>query len=430
MRRKIAYALGVLVALVVVPASVSAEEVTVKSQEELMSALNNSDVSKITLGSDIETTGKINITRNVTIDGDDHTIKYVGQFFSTVDGEGSSDNTIWSKKSSNGTLGAVYVVQVYCSDVTIKDINLTNGNRAIGVNGGKLTLDGTVDVSGNGFDAIELSHGTAVSSDKVSTLVVSDETFIVNNSENDSNSTLFVDDADAMIIRIKDGKSLSENVTVGKKLSADEINVNVIEKIANDGAVIDSNVFKDIANNKNLILTTADGKVVWVFDGNKVTDTNISVNTGITFTNLAPDKIKSDVSKVTNNYKNMTFLNFSHSGKLPGVAEVTYKVDDVYAIGTKLYVAHFNETTKKLEKVQEVKVDEDGYITFNVEECSSYVLYTGTGATDSATVTVAGNTTTSNPKTGDINLFMILSVIVGTIIGLKYVSKKIALSTK
>lgn len=440
MRKRFAYFFSVLLTLILVPVGVSASEVTVKSQEELLLALDNKDVSQINLGADINTTQKINVTRDVIINGNDYTIKYIGKFRDGKTGVESNDNTVWHSPVAGTTpVGAIYVIQVFNANVTIKDISLINGNRALGINGGKLVLDGTIDVSGNGFDAIELGHGSAPA-DKISTLVVSDETFIINNSENSSNSTLFVDDADAKIIRSKDGKSVTEDLVVGTKLSCNEVNVNIIEKIDNNGATVSSDVFKDIINNKNLILTTEDEKAIWMFDGNKIKDTNISINTGITFTQSAPEKIKSDVSKVTTNYEDKTFLNFAHSGKLPGIAELSYKVDDTYAIGTKLYIAHFNESTKKLDSVQEVEVDEDGYITFNVEECSSYVLYTGIDANnsntstnvknqanDSANATNVSNTTTSNPKTGDINLILILSVIVSAIGGLRYVSKKIAL---
>ena len=52
---------------------------TVNNQAELKEALNDSNISTIILGSDIETTEKINIMRDVTIDGNNKTIKYVGK---------------------------------------------------------------------------------------------------------------------------------------------------------------------------------------------------------------------------------------------------------------------------------------------------------------------------------------------------------------
>ena len=73
---------------------------TVHTQEELKQALSDTSVSTITLGNDIETTEKINIMRPVTIDGNHHTLRYVGTFGSS----GSKDNTVW---------GGIYLLQVY-----------------------------------------------------------------------------------------------------------------------------------------------------------------------------------------------------------------------------------------------------------------------------------------------------------------------------
>lgn len=217
--------------------------------------------------------------------------------------------------------------------------------------------------------------------------------------------------------------------SVDSAFDAGYTNVDINDSIINDS--ISSNIFSKIktSSEKLKISKLDDNKNIvysWSFDGSKLNDTSISVDTDITFTNSAPNEISNDVSKVTTNYKNITFLNFSHDGKLPGIAMVSYKVSDVYSIGTKLYVAHFNESTKKLEKVQEVVVDNDGYVTFNVEECSSYVLYTSDGSTSDAT-NVAN---TVNPKTGDINIIMILFTIVVSIIGLRYVSKRISINVK
>ena len=82
---------------------------TVHNQDELKSALQDSNVATITLANDIETTEKINIMRPVTIDGAGHTMKYVGTFGSS----GSKDNTVW---------GGIYVLQVYKTTATIKNI--------------------------------------------------------------------------------------------------------------------------------------------------------------------------------------------------------------------------------------------------------------------------------------------------------------------
>ena len=104
--------LGIIIGLLVIPnIKVSAlTESVVHDQAEFLEALQNKEVSTIILGNDIETTQKINITRQVTVDGDNHAMKYVGTFGE----EKSSDNKVW---------GGIYLLQIYKTVATVKEIN-------------------------------------------------------------------------------------------------------------------------------------------------------------------------------------------------------------------------------------------------------------------------------------------------------------------
>ena len=150
---------------------------TVRNQEELKSALEDSNISTIVLGNDIETTEKINVMRPVTIDGNGHTMQYVGTF-GDFD---SSDNTIWS---------GIYVLQVYKTEATIRNIALTGGNGGLLINGAKVQLEGTIDLSGNGFGGIELGQGSGV--DSVAHIILTDDTKLVNTTETPDKPTLWV----------------------------------------------------------------------------------------------------------------------------------------------------------------------------------------------------------------------------------------------
>lgn len=136
-----------LFALFAIMPCVNAKSESVTDESTLLNALNDSTVDTIVLENNIETTQKINIIRDVTIDGAGYEIKYVGTF-----GE-SSENTTWA---------GIYVLHAYRSNVTIKNIKLTGGNAALNVNGSKVTLVGTIDVSGNGFGGIEMGKGKNV----------------------------------------------------------------------------------------------------------------------------------------------------------------------------------------------------------------------------------------------------------------------------
>ena len=180
---------------------------TVNNQAELKEALNDSNVSTIILGSNIETTEKINIIRDVTIDGNNKTIKYVGTFGSS----NSSDNTVW---------GGIYVLQVYKSNVTLKNIKLTGGNAGLLINGGHATFVGKIDVSFNGFGGIELGKGSGVT--EAPKLTLTNDAYIINTTEAADKPTLWVpDDTNGAIIEI--GNTEFE-LNAGEELTLDEIN--------------------------------------------------------------------------------------------------------------------------------------------------------------------------------------------------------------
>ena len=210
MTKKIGNFLFILLLTIAIIPVVSVEaqaSKTVNSQSELKAALDDTSITTIVLGQDIETTEKINIMRPVTIDGANHTIRYVGTFGSGQ----SSSNTVW---------GGIYVLQVYKTDVTIRNIKLTGGNAALLINGGTATFEGTIDVSGNGFGGIELGQGSGV--DTVPQLVVSDNATIINTTESADRPTIWVpEDTDKAIWEL--GNATFE-LQAGEELTMEEIN--------------------------------------------------------------------------------------------------------------------------------------------------------------------------------------------------------------
>lgn len=112
--------------------------VTVSTYADFEQAIEDATVSTIKLDGDIDAPGKISILRDVTIDGDGHTIKFDG----TID---------WKSN----------FLQVYKATATVKDLTVEGGNLAFFVNGGTLNLEGTIDMSGN-FGGIGISQGENV----------------------------------------------------------------------------------------------------------------------------------------------------------------------------------------------------------------------------------------------------------------------------
>ena len=180
---------------------------TVNNEAELKDALNDSNISTIIIGSDIETTEKINILRDVTIDGNNKTIRYIGKFGSS----NSTDNTVW---------GGIYVLQVYKCNVTLKNIKLTGGNAGLLINGGHATFIGKIDVSGNGFGGIELGQGSNVTTSP--TLTIDENAEIINTTESKDKPTLWVpSDTNGAVITIG---NTDFRLDSGEELTLDEIN--------------------------------------------------------------------------------------------------------------------------------------------------------------------------------------------------------------
>ena len=408
--------LVLLFAVLVIPFYVNAESKTVKTEEELKNAVADSTVSEIVLGDDIEILGKINITRDLTLDGNGHSITYVGKFFEKLDSEGSDDNTIWSKKSSDGTAGAVYVIQIYKANVEIKDIVLAGGNRGLGINGSTVTLDGTIGFVNNGFQDIELSNGVGVTG--TPTLKLTDNAIVTTDNETDKVESwlIYVDGVEASV----NGKTFSADTSLrASSIGAPVIAVDTVK----EDSKVSKDIFTEAKNSGSLInfgYTNDDGDLLylWSFDANDI-ENPMDVNTGVTFTKNAPDAINSDLSKLVTSYKDVMFMNFMHNGALPGKATITYDVSSKYSVGTKLYIAHYNETTKELESIGEATVSEDGTVSFDIKECSSYVLYTGEESNQQT------NATVENAKTGDIHLIGMISVLCITAIGLFITCKKL-----
>jgi len=117
----------------------------VSTYEEFIKAIDNAKVTKIVFTKDITTNKRIeliNLTRQLTIDGNGHALKFTG------------DNTGWDSN---------YVLHVYNTTnwLTLKDIKITGGDAGLYVNGSYVQLVGTVDVSGNEFGGIEVSKGAS-----------------------------------------------------------------------------------------------------------------------------------------------------------------------------------------------------------------------------------------------------------------------------
>lgn len=190
------------------------DTVTVKSEAEFRQALADK-ATTIVLANDIDVASKIDISYPVTIDGKGFTLK--GQ-----DTEG------WS---------GFYLLHFYKTSGTVKDIKLTGADAGLYANGSKVTLLGTIDVSGNEFGGIEVSQGKNVV--EVPTLDATAAT-LVNDTEDFALPTVWNDGTEgevlmnALFIRtdVKEGQTqyYIHQVTRTEKKVTDFV-LDVLEKI-------------------------------------------------------------------------------------------------------------------------------------------------------------------------------------------------------
>lgn len=180
----------------------------VSTEEELKNAINDDSVTEIELAKDIDIKQTLVITKEKKIDGKNHSLIYTGLFKGGV-----TDKTVWG----NNTDGkGVYIIQVYKTKATIKDINVTGGNAGLLINGSDVLLEGTIDVSGNGFGGIELGQGVNVSAVPNVTL---NNVKLINTTETSDKPTIWIDAsadvADKISITV-DGKKLATTIVDGK----------------------------------------------------------------------------------------------------------------------------------------------------------------------------------------------------------------------
>lgn len=149
----------------------------VKNEQEFRDALDNEAVKSILLTDsiDISSGRSLEVNRQVAINGDGCTLTFedLEETSGTVDDglilyqpvivknlivdAGLQPSTVWV-----GT----YAIHVYnTKDVTLKNVAATGANGGILVNGSEVTLEGTIDVSGNGFVGIDVSKGEGLTSE-------------------------------------------------------------------------------------------------------------------------------------------------------------------------------------------------------------------------------------------------------------------------
>ena len=140
-------------------------------------------------------------------------------------------------------------------------------------------------------------------------------------------------------------------------------------------------------NNKDITVDVKDStnKVLysWTFDKAELSNSDKEVkdvNLSLKVEKASEDAHLLDAQK-DNKDSVALVIGFAHEGLLPSQASVKIYVGNQEGIipGTKVYLYHYNENIGKLETIPygyQATVDEAGYITINILQCSDYVVFT------------------------------------------------------
>ncbi len=380
----------------------------VATKDELIAAINDPGVKTINLTKDITTTAKTTITRDVTINGNGHKI--------AIDTE---DNTVWD---------GLYVLQAYKCNVTISDITLTGGNAGLLVQGSKVTVKGTLDVSGNGFGGIEL----AKAGDAMPSLVLTDAE-VLNTTEAYKLPTIWEDptlegeiviDGDFWSLELEAANGnlqyqyyiQPENaVDTPENQLKDQIEAGVTDieiEVHDEDAVISKDVLNELKGT-DATVTIYSYDYIIEFNAKDMTEEfEKDLTLKIEVTDEQPFK-----SNVLKDIKaEMVFIDLEYSGVLPKGTKITLRASDFgYKEGDKFMLYYYNPTTDSMELIsKEVVVDSNDLATIEIDHASTYVL-------SSAELPVKAPA--KNPNTSDMTMVIAMMLGVVAVLGFGYVAK-------
>lgn len=137
---------------------------------------------------------------------------------------------------------------------------------------------------------------------------------------------------------------------------------------------IDPEYFAEIVkvakeNGIETIKFNVEDKIIWEFATNDITDATIKFIYHVTISTEKPEAIEND------SMNDSIFIDFAHSGKLPGKAKVSINVGtEKYGEGEKtLGFYYYNPETKAYEYVSTAKYA-NGMVTVEIDHCSTYAL--------------------------------------------------------
>lgn len=153
------------------------------------------------------------------------------------------------------------------------------------------------------------------------------------------------------------------------------IDKEVVVEVSSDTKEIDKSIFEAIKGEDKTVIFKQEDGTVWSFNGKDIKDENLEgiENIKISVSNEPEEENKESIESLDSGAR---VIHFDYHGVLPGKATVKIKVDNPQDLmGKDLTFYYFNPETQKAEKVQgPLSIDNEGYVTVEIEHCSDYFL--------------------------------------------------------
>ncbi|WP_302419624.1 hypothetical protein [Blautia marasmi] len=157
-------------------------------------------------------------------------------------------------------------------------------------------------------------------------------------------------------------------------------------------------LFKSLKGTERTLTIIAEEKgqllYSWKFTGTGITNIDTFIDFGI-----AKSKENKDARSLMAKGAENLYLEFAHEGELPGLAEIELYAGDSFQDGQNLYLYYYNTKKNGVEPIQKSIKVVDGYVTIQIEHCSTYILTTKLVRKDEQFPAVTVNKTDGTKKT-------------------------------
>lgn len=255
----------------------------VATLEELKEAISNG-VANINLIADINTPETVTFSRSTFFNGNNHTITFtdIKDGIVVTSDNVTLDNIKVVMQGNDPDWEGHYGIQAYnAKNITFSNIECHGEDGGILINGSIVTINETIDLSGNQFGGIEVSRGTNATRDPI--LRFGTSLHLVNTTEAYGFPTIWVDGAGSVsgsyaLHRImKDGQQQfyldEDNTKEPQEVAVTGVTVSPTTATIDVGATrsLAANIAPSDAANKNVIWSTSNATIATVSNTGVVT---------------------------------------------------------------------------------------------------------------------------------------------------------------